>query len=148
MSLETRVIALAQAIGVDIKTLTAAATNVSARIDDVQAEALATNTALRDEIIASALAVKAEILGGAPEALNTLKELADALAGDPTIAATLTASLANRVRVDALQSFTSEQKTVGRQNIGAASDADLAGLSLAIGNTDTDFVAAYTLAKA
>ena len=56
--------------------------------------------------------------------------------------------MANRVRVDATQSFTSAQQAQARTNIDAASADDLATLTTNIGNTDHDFVADYTTAKA
>lgn len=87
-------------------------------------------------------AVKAEILGaGVPAALDTLDELAAALADDANFAATTTTALGNRVRVDAAQAFTAPQQTQGRSNIGAQDSAS-------IGNPDVDLVAAYTAAKA
>jgi hypothetical protein len=87
-------------------------------------------------------ALKAEILGaGVPAALDTLDELAAALADDANFAATTTTALGNRVRVDAAQTFTGPQQAQGRSNIGAQDAAS-------IGNPDDDLVALYTAAKA
>lgn len=86
-------------------------------------------------------ALKAEILGaGVPAALDTLDELAAALADDANFAATTTTALGNRVRVDAAQAFTAPQQAQGRANVGAVWTTD-------IGNPDTDLVAAYVAAK-
>lgn len=81
------------------------------------------------------------VLSNAPSALDTLKELADAIGNDANFAASVTAALGNRVRVDAAQTFTDPQKAQARTNIGAA-DAS------AIGDTDTDFVAVLNTALA
>lgn len=60
------------------------------------------------------------LINGAPEALDTLKELAAAIQENDGVLDTILAGLAKRVRVDAAQNFTSEEKTQGRDNIGAA----------------------------
>ena len=89
------------------------------------------------------VALKAEILGaGVPAALDTLDELAAALADDASFSATITTSLANRVRTDtAAQGLTGTEQTNARTNIAAVDSA-------AIGNADADLVALYTAAKA
>jgi hypothetical protein len=88
------------------------------------------------------VALKDEILGGASGAFDTLKELEDALA-DADVTGLLSA-IGNRVRFDAAQTLDSTQQATARTNIGAASAADLTALSDAIGDTDTDFAAAFT----
>lgn len=89
------------------------------------------------------IALKAEILGaGVPAALDTLDELAAALADDASFSATITTSLASRVRTDtAAQGLNTTQQDNARTNI-------LAQGSAAIGNPDADLVALYTTAKA
>lgn len=89
------------------------------------------------------IALKAEILGaGVPAALDTLDELAAALADDANFAASTTTSLANRLRVDtATQGLTTTQQTNGRTNLDVYSKAE-------IGNPETDLVGLYTTAKA
>jgi hypothetical protein len=89
------------------------------------------------------VALKAEILGaGVPAALDTLDELAAAIADDASYAATVTTALGNRVRVDtAAQGLTTTQQGNARTNIAAQASAD-------IGNADADLVALYTAAKA
>ena len=170
MSLETRIVALAQAMGADVKALTAAQGSLSAlntttktslvaainelmglmgsagaSIDDLAGNG---NTAVTwsadkifDSIEAAKTAVKNDLVGGAGAALDTLKELAAALGNDPSFAATIATEIANRVRFDAAQTLTSPQQAQARANIGAQSAA-------AIGDPDRDLVADYTAAKA
>ncbi len=73
---------------------------------------------------------------GAPGALDTLAELADAIGDDADFAGTMTAALSNRVRVDAAQSLTAPQQAQARANIGAVAAED-------IGDTDLDLVAVF-----
>lgn len=47
------------------------------------------------------------LLNGAPGALDTLKELADAIGDDGNFAATVTTALGNRLQFDAAQTLTS-----------------------------------------
>ncbi len=179
MSLETRLIALAQALGADVKDIyakqgnlaslsTTAKTDIVAainelvtlvtggtsgvQIDDNVGDGATTVTWSADksyDSIQSAInGLKNELLGGAGAAFDTLEELATALGEDPNFATTITTALGLRVRVDEAQSFDNTQKIQGRDNIGAASAADLNTLTTNIGDTDYDFVAAYTTAKA
>lgn len=100
-----------------------------------------------DTIELAKAAVKNEILDGAGPALDTLKELQDALGGDANFATTISTALGLRVRVDAAQTFDSTQMAQARTNIDAASQTDLDALETAIGDPDHDFVADYTTAK-
>lgn len=61
----------------------------------------------------------AALVNGAPDALNTLAEIATALAGEQAQIADLLTALALRVRVDAMQSLTLAQQLQARQNINA-----------------------------
>lgn len=81
------------------------------------------------------------VLNGAPAALDTLKELADAIGDDASYAATTTTALGNRLRFDAAQTLTSGQKTQGQTNLDVYAKAD-------IGDPTTDFVAVLTAALA
>lgn len=58
------------------------------------------------------------LVAGAPGALDTLNELAAAIADDASFSATITTALGKRVRVDASQSFTGGEKTQGQANLG------------------------------
>ncbi len=164
MSLETKIIALAQAIGADIKDLrtkqgdlTALSTTAKgnlvaainelygllgssgAVIDDNAGDGATSVTwsanKIFDSIAAASAALKNELVDGAGAALDTLKELADALNNDPNFAATIASEIANRVRYDAAQTLTAAQQLQACQNIG-------------VGNPERDFVADYTTAKA
>ncbi len=65
-----------------------------------------------------------DLVNGAGSALDTLKELADALGNDPEFATTVGNALGVRVRVDAAQTFTLAEKKRGRDNIDAVGIAD------------------------
>ena len=176
MSLETRIVALAQAVGADVKALTSAQGNLSALNTTTKTNLVAAinelvtlvNNAgasindsagngdtgvtwsadkIFDSIEAAKTAVKNELVNGAAAALDTLNELAAALGNDPNFAATIAAEVANRVRYDAAQTLTSPQQAQARTNIGAAAASDLSALTTGLGNYDRDYVADYTAAK-
>ena len=70
--------------------------------------------------------VKSDLTNGAATALDTLKELADALGGDANFATTTATALGNRVRFDAVQALTTPQKAQACANIGVGDpEADL-----------------------
>lgn len=174
---EDRLRAFAQGIGLEFKALilkmgdltaltTTNKTTLVAAINEIVANAIAGGSVtiddtagdgtvdkvwsankVHDAIVEAMATVKAELINGAPELLNTFKELADEMALDKTFAAALATGLGNRVRVDETQTFTLLQKSTGRDNIGAASAADLSDLSNAIGATDVDYVAIFQTAK-
>lgn len=177
MSLETRIIALAQAVGADVKTLTAAQGSLSALNTTTKTSLVAAinelmtliggsgatiddnagngNTAVTwsadkifDSIEAAKAAVKDELVNGAGAALDTLNELAAALGNDPSFAATIAGEIANRVRYDAAQTLTSPQQAQARANIGAAAASDVSGLLAGLGTYDRDYAADYSAAKA
>ena len=162
MTLEARVVALAQALGTDVKTLTTAVgslsglnttakSNLVAAINEI-AQATAGATGIDDGVTSGASTwssnkITSEISGaisglvdGAGTALDTLKELADALGNDPSFATTIATQIANRVRFDDVQVLTAPQKAQACDNIGAAS-------LVVTGDLDRDFAAAYTAAK-
>ena len=60
-------------------------------------------------------------VGAAPGAFDTLIEIGEYLTNNTTVVDSLLQSLAKRVRVDAEQFFTAEEKAMGRFNIDAAS---------------------------
>lgn len=88
------------------------------------------------------IAVKAEILGaGVDVALDTLREIQDALGDDANFAGTMTTALGNRLRVDtAAQGLTGTQQQNGRTNLNVYSKTEL-------GDPETDLAAAYATAK-
>ena len=177
MSLESRIIALAQAMGTDVKALTAAQGSLSAlntttktslvsainelvtmtgsagaSIDDAAGNGNTGVTWSADKIFgsieAAKTAVKNDLVNGAGAALDTLNELAAALGNDPSFAATIATEIANRVRFDAAQTLTGPQQTQARANIGAASATDVSGLLTGLGTYDRDYAADYAAAKA
>ncbi|UTU07802.1 hypothetical protein CcrC1_gp117 [Caulobacter phage C1] len=105
-------------------------------IDDTATSAATAKTWSASKITGQINAAVSALVNGSPGALDTLKELADALGNDPNFAATLTTALGNRVRVDAAQTFTAPQMTQARANIDAAQAS-------AIGDPDTNFVAVF-----
>lgn len=163
MSLELKIIALAQAIGADIKTArtergslsglsTTEKTSLVAAINEIYgilgAGGLAINDAagdgnttdtwsankIFDTIEAAKIAVTNSLTNGAASALDTLSELAAALGGDANFAATIATELGNRVRYDAAQTLSGPQKVQACANIG-------------VGNPEHDFAADYVTAK-
>lgn len=168
-TLETRLNALAQAIGADIKSLvvkqgdltslsTTAKGNLVVALNEVFAMAQSSGASVIDDVTTSASktyssnkigsqltaaidALRSELRAGAGAALDTFAEFAAALNNDATFASTMATSLSKRVRADAVQSFSLAEKLQARQNMDAYGAVEL-------GNPDTDLVAAYVAAKA
>lgn len=112
-----------------------AATASGATIDD-SASSSTTKTYSINKIIDLVNVSISQLTAGAPAALDTLDELAAALGDDANFAATVTAALSNRVRVDAAQSLTTAQKSQARSNIDAYGSTE-------IGDPDTNFVTTF-----
>ena len=68
----------------------------------------------------------ADLVNGAPEALDTLKELGDAITTNKDAIEALQTIAAGHVKYDAAQSLTTAQKTQARANIDAASTTEVA----------------------
>lgn len=79
------------------------------------------------------------LIDGAPAAYDTLKEISDYISNNDTAVGGLTSALANRVRVDAAQSFTEGEKGTARSNIDVYSKAE-------IGNPETNLVSVFEAA--
>lgn len=164
MSLETRLRDLATRIATECKSLrtlmngnaadlsaltTTAKNNLVAALNEVKAIAESSGVQINDSAtnttsVWSSTKVSTEITAalnalttGAPNALNTLDELAAALGDDANFAATMTTALGNRVRFDAAQSLTSPQQAQARANIGALSTTE-------IGDPETNLVTVFT----
>jgi len=161
MSLETKLIALAQAVGADIKAtrgqvgdLSSLPTTTKASLAAALAElfeltnSLINDTAgdgtldatwsadkIHEELSLRLAALRTELTDGASGALDTFRELAAAMGDDPNFAQTIATGLSNRVRFDEAQVLSTAQKLQACQNIG-------------IGDPETDFTAAYVAAKA
>lgn len=73
------------------------------------------------DITDTVAALKAEILGGASGAYDTLQELQAILEGDATELAALTTSIGFRLRFDAAQTLTAPQKVQVNANAGSLS---------------------------
>ncbi len=76
------------------------------------------------EVAAAIQQAVSDLVNGSGAALDTLKELADALGNDPQFATTVSNALALRIRVDAAQSFSLAQKAQGRSNLDALGIVD------------------------
>ena len=124
----------------------------STNINDTGAPTSTTETysisKILDSINTSIVAVKADILGSAPAALDTLQELAEALSSNPSFATDIATAIGNRVRVDAVQTFNSTQQAQGRSNINAASQTEFAQMQTDLGNVQVDLASLYATAKA
>ena len=86
-------------------------------------------------IAAAISALQNSLVNGAGAALDTFKELQDALGADPAFATTVATALGNRLRYDAVQTLTAPQQLQGCTNLG-------------VGDPSYNFVADYNTAKA
>lgn len=109
----------------------------SSDIDDSQVST--TTTYSSNKIVSLLSALKAEILGGADAAYDTLLEIQQALTSSSSGLDALLASINHRVRFDAVQTLTVQEQTQARTNIGAVAATD-------IGDTTLDFVAIFDAA--
>ena len=152
---------LAAAIGADYKTLSDELTSIAGRQGDLTQLSTVEKTNLVgalnelkggltivENTVVDAATIQNMIdtglngvVDGAPDALNTLNEIAAALAADDTAIDGIMNALAKRVRVDQAQAFTAEEKTMGRSNIGAQDAAQIGDV------VSADFVATYNAAK-
>lgn len=144
---------LATQIGSDVKTIIANQGNLSAltttqkaslvaAINELRADlnSIDTGSVINDEtpsdsttyssnkiiseITAKCQEVKNALIGGAGDAFDTLKELADLIEANQGLIESLQQLAGSHVRYDAAQELSPAQKTQARSNIGAADDAD------------------------
>lgn len=103
-----------------------------AGINDVTPAATTTYSSQKVEqlITAAKATVKNELLDGAAAEFDTLKEVATYIAQDQTGAAALTTAVSHRLRTDEAQVLSAEQKTAVETTLN-------------LGDTNTDFVAAF-----
>lgn len=73
------------------------------------------------------------LINGAPETLDTIKEVADAIQTNKDTITAIQQVAAGHVKYDGAQALTSEQKTQARTNIGAAGTADVDAVKTTIG---------------
>jgi chromosome segregation ATPase len=94
-------------------------------IDDAQASATKTYSSQKvdSQITAAKQSVKNDLLGGAGEAYDTLKELADALVTNKDAITALQQIAKGHVQFDKAQALNDDQKKQARANIGALSAA-------------------------
>jgi hypothetical protein len=86
----------------------------------------------------------ANLVNSAPAALNTLNELANALANDASFSNTITTALGNRLRIDInSQGLDNTQRTNARTNLGLATVAS-SGSYTDLANTPSLFSGSYT----
>ncbi|MGE9985374.1 hypothetical protein [Desulfovibrio sp. SGI.169] len=113
-----------------LNELQAALENAS-NIDDANASTSTTysSSKIASEILAASNALKADLLGGAGEAYDTLKELADLIQTNQSAIDALEALAAGHVKYDAAQTLTDEQKEQARANIGASAASDVTSLT-------------------
>lgn len=158
MSLETGIIALAEAIGTDVKSLTLKIGDLSqltttaksnlvdaineattsgssgAIIDDAAGLGDTDVTWSADKTVTAIQAAVDALVDGAPAALDTLNKLAAALGNDENLAQTMITQINNRVRFDEAQVLTAEQQLAACTNIG-------------VGDPTRNFVGDYAAAK-
>ena len=153
---------LATQIGSDVKTIIANQGNLSAltttqkaslvaAINELRADlnSIDTGSVINDEtpsdsttyssnkiiseITAKCQEVKDALIGGAGDAVDTLKELADLIEANQGLIESLQQLAGSHVRYDAAQELSPAQKTQARSNIGAADDTDYQATKVAVG---------------
>lgn len=126
----------------EVKAVADGAAGGGATINDTTPSTTTVYSSTKTEAVVSS-AVNA-VLDGAPAALDTLNELAAAINDDASFAATTTAALGNRVRVDtATQGLTTAQQGNARTNIAAASTTELSTLRTDMGDHTANFVTTF-----
>lgn len=85
------------------------------------------------EITTKCNEVKTALLGGAGDAYDTLKELADLITDNKELIDSLQELAGAHVRYDAAQELSPGQKKQARSNIGAADDAEYQATKIAVG---------------
>lgn len=133
---KTSLVAAINELKTEVDTLAASG---GATINDASTSS-ATQTYSINKIIAdiadARAAVKAEILGGAGAAYDTLKELEDLFASTGADLSGITTALGNRLRFDAAQTLTAQQKVTANANAGSLS-------LVQSGDPDTNLVAVF-----
>ena len=100
--------------------------DLTALIDDSKT---ATNLTWSSTKITSAItAAVTDLINGAPETLDTLKELADAIENNQDAISALQEIASGHVKYDGEQTLTTEQKAQARSNIDAVSSAELSAV--------------------
>ena len=113
-----------------INELKTAVDNAGSSITISDSSSSTTQVWSSSKVASEITAAKNALTNGAAAALDTLSELASALGNDANFASTITTALGYRLRFDAAQTLTTEQKTQACANLG-------------IGEPDTDFVTTF-----
>lgn len=93
-----------------------------------------------DKVLSLISGLRDEIMGDdVSAAMNSFKEIQEALAADESVTSALVTAMAKRVSVSAPQTFTIEEKIQGRANIGAYGIDE-------IGDPHTDLAALFNAA--
>lgn len=122
--------------------IAAAESATAALIDDTSTD---TDTTWSSTKIAAELAAGfADLVNGAPEALNQLNELAAAFQNNPDSITNIMTILGKVVRVDVAQAYSAAEKAQGLANLGGASAADLTQLAANVGDISTLALIDYT----
>lgn len=111
--------------------LTAVEGKLGAQIDDSSSGTDKTWSA--SKINSAITAAVNALINGAPETLDTIKEVADAITANKDSIAAIQAVAAGHVKYDGAQDLTAEQKTQARTNIGAAGTDDINAVKTTIG---------------
>lgn len=113
----------------DLTTLTTTdKTSVVRAMNELKASIGAVNTGTDESAVNQLIDNKINALvDNAPEALNTLKEIADKLQAEETTATALASTVSKKVAFDSPQSLSTEQQKQAQENIGLG---DLSTLSL------------------
>lgn len=105
---------------------------LGAQIND---EATATDTTWSSQKITTQIsAAVSALVNGAPDALDTLKELADAIETNQDAITALQSIASGHVKFNEAQTLEDSQKAQARTNIGAASTADVSAVSTKLGD--------------
>lgn len=137
MNLIERINQLSTAIGEEVKKLKTKLTSVESRIESlniINDESSSGSTVYSSNKVSTLITqVKEELLGGASEAYNTLKEIEEYITTDKSGASAMTLALSQRLKINEVHILSPEELS----NIQE---------SLKLGNTDTDFVAVFNRA--
>lgn len=114
-----------------VNELVTAVGNVPAISDGTISASTVWSSTKIDATITSAIN---SLLDGAPGALDTINELAEALNDNPSVITSILDAQAKRVAVNSTQSFTAAEKLTGCTNLG-------------IGDPATNFLSIYTTAR-
>lgn len=119
----------------DIKALQDAKIDVNALMGDIRTNLIKDTSASTTTVYSSSKVAdliqnaKDDLLNGAGEAYDTLKELGDLISSNKTTIEALETVASNHVSFASAQTLTDTQKTQARNNIGGASASDVTTLS-------------------